>query len=203
MPAKTRITQKALFVFDHFIKKVNHSGSFCLYSTNFQVYIDDLLGERVWVDRDDCKNFVENIQTAFPTKTPPRRLLVANEGTVPSPLFPGGGGLGGRWCGSFWAICVSILIASLNDFVCVCVCVCECVCVCVCVWMYVCIYVCISVCKYVCRCMYVCKNWNFAHSWHPVLGGPAVKKYINIKSVGCSQSFAWWRRRWWDVQELW
>lgn len=51
-----------------------------------QMYIDDSLGERVWVDREDCKGFVENIQTAFRTKASPRCLLVG--GLEPA---PGGG----------------------------------------------------------------------------------------------------------------
>lgn len=32
--------------------------------------MDDSLGERIWVDRADCKIFVENIQSAFETKLP-------------------------------------------------------------------------------------------------------------------------------------
>lgn len=36
----------------------------------FQVYIDDALGERVWVDRADCRGFVDNIVTAFNTNLP-------------------------------------------------------------------------------------------------------------------------------------
>ena len=35
-----------------------------------RVYIDDAMGERVWVDHPDCKGFVDNIVTAFGTKTP-------------------------------------------------------------------------------------------------------------------------------------
>jgi len=33
-----------------------------------RVYIDDALGERVWVDHPDCKGFVDNVTTAFGTK---------------------------------------------------------------------------------------------------------------------------------------
>ncbi len=33
------------------------------------------MGERVWVDRSDCKAFVENIQTAFNTKMPKSSAL--------------------------------------------------------------------------------------------------------------------------------
>jgi hypothetical protein len=32
----------------------------------------------VWVDREDCKGFVENIQTAFNTKMPPKSSLVGD-----------------------------------------------------------------------------------------------------------------------------
>ena len=32
--------------------------------------MDDALGERIWVDRQDCKAFVDNIQSAFNTKMP-------------------------------------------------------------------------------------------------------------------------------------
>ena len=34
----------------------------------FQVLLEDSLGERVWVDRADCKMFVQNVQSAFNTK---------------------------------------------------------------------------------------------------------------------------------------
>ena len=33
-----------------------------------QVLLEDSLGERVWVDRADCKMFVQNVQSAFNTK---------------------------------------------------------------------------------------------------------------------------------------
>ncbi|CAG5115061.1 unnamed protein product, partial [Candidula unifasciata] len=42
-----------------------------------KVFVEDSLGERIWVDREDCKTFVENIQTAFGTKKSPRHLLMA------------------------------------------------------------------------------------------------------------------------------
>ena len=35
-----------------------------------KVYIEDAVGERIWVDHPDCKGFVENICTAFETKMP-------------------------------------------------------------------------------------------------------------------------------------
>ncbi|XP_028842567.1 integrator complex subunit 1 isoform X2 [Denticeps clupeoides] len=41
-----------------------------------KVYIEDSLGERIWVDSSHCKNFVDNIQTAFTTKMPPKSMLL-------------------------------------------------------------------------------------------------------------------------------
>ncbi|KAM7371875.1 hypothetical protein PAMP_009079 [Pampus punctatissimus] len=41
-----------------------------------EVYIEDSLGERIWVDSSHCKNFVDNIQTAFGTKMPPKSMLL-------------------------------------------------------------------------------------------------------------------------------
>ncbi len=38
--------------------------------TLVKVYIEDAIGERIWVDHNDCKGFVENICTAFDTKLP-------------------------------------------------------------------------------------------------------------------------------------
>jgi len=35
-----------------------------------KVFVDDSLGERIWVDRCDCKAFVNNIVTAFNTRLP-------------------------------------------------------------------------------------------------------------------------------------
>lgn len=40
-----------------------------------KLYIEDALSERVWVDCDECKCFVENIMTAFNTRVPPKHLL--------------------------------------------------------------------------------------------------------------------------------
>lgn len=53
-----------------------------LYSCLFcflQVYIEDSLGERIWVDSSHCKTFVDNIQTAFNTKMPPKTMLLQTE----------------------------------------------------------------------------------------------------------------------------
>lgn len=44
-----------------------------------QVYIEDSLGERIWVDSSHCKTFVDNIQTAFNTKMPPKTMLLQAE----------------------------------------------------------------------------------------------------------------------------
>lgn len=39
--------------------------------TFVQIYIDDAINDRVWVDYDDCSSFIENVCTAFGTKVPP------------------------------------------------------------------------------------------------------------------------------------
>lgn len=62
-----------------------------------RVYIDDSLGERIWVDHEDCKGFVDNIITAFRTKLPPKSLLYPDLGMgsrqdCPSPPVSGGSG---------------------------------------------------------------------------------------------------------------
>ncbi|XP_070617467.1 integrator complex subunit 1 isoform X1 [Erythrolamprus reginae] len=44
-----------------------------------KVYMEDSLGERIWVDSPHCKTFVENIQTAFGTKMPPKSILSHGE----------------------------------------------------------------------------------------------------------------------------
>jgi len=49
----------------------------------FQVYMDDSLGDRIWVDRVDCRAFVENVQTAFSTQLPNVSML-ASETAVKS-----------------------------------------------------------------------------------------------------------------------
>lgn len=50
-------------------------ASFC----HMQVYIEDSLGERIWVDSPHCKTFVDNVQTAFNTKMPPKSMLLQGE----------------------------------------------------------------------------------------------------------------------------
>lgn len=44
-----------------------------------KVYLEDALAERSWVDHEDCKGFVENLQTAFMTKMPPKGFLLQPE----------------------------------------------------------------------------------------------------------------------------
>lgn len=44
-----------------------------------KVYIEDSLGERIWVDSSHCKTFVDNIQTAFNTKMPPKSMMLQTE----------------------------------------------------------------------------------------------------------------------------
>ncbi|XP_048186404.1 integrator complex subunit 1 isoform X1 [Perognathus longimembris pacificus] len=45
-----------------------------------KVYIEDSLGERIWVDSQHCRTFVDNIQTAFNTRMPPKSMLLQGEG---------------------------------------------------------------------------------------------------------------------------
>nr|XP_015804103.2 integrator complex subunit 1 isoform X1 [Nothobranchius furzeri]XP_054596128.1 integrator complex subunit 1 isoform X1 [Nothobranchius furzeri] len=55
-----------------------------------KVYIEDSLGERIWVDSCHCKNFVDNIQTAFSTKMPPKSMLLqADTGRTAGDLSAG------------------------------------------------------------------------------------------------------------------
>lgn len=44
-----------------------------------KVYIEDSLGERIWVDSPHCKAFVDSIQTAFSTKMPPKSVLLQGD----------------------------------------------------------------------------------------------------------------------------
>ncbi|KAA0705456.1 Integrator complex subunit 1 [Triplophysa tibetana] len=44
-----------------------------------KVYIEDSLGERIWVDSSHCKTFVDNIQTAFTTNMPPKSMLLQTD----------------------------------------------------------------------------------------------------------------------------
>jgi len=48
-----------------------------------QVYMDDSLGDRIWVDRVDCQAFVENVQTAFGTRLPSVNMLASETGVKP------------------------------------------------------------------------------------------------------------------------
>lgn len=44
--------------------------------TFVQIYIDDAINERVWVDHEECSSFIENVCTAFGTKIPPKAMLL-------------------------------------------------------------------------------------------------------------------------------
>ena len=63
------------------------------YSTDLlvKVYIEDAIGERVWVDHPDCKGFVENICTAFDTKMPSSNLFFSQASKPPSDSASGPG----------------------------------------------------------------------------------------------------------------
>ncbi|XP_073504214.1 integrator complex subunit 1 isoform X1 [Phyllobates terribilis] len=55
-----------------------------------KVYIEDSLGERIWVDSPHCKTFVDNIQTAFCTKMPPKNMgLQGDTGRIAGDLSAG------------------------------------------------------------------------------------------------------------------
>ncbi len=55
-----------------------------------RVYVDDAMGERLWVDHPDCKGFVDNVVTAFGTKIP---SAAASQGLYAK---PGGDSATGR-----------------------------------------------------------------------------------------------------------
>ncbi|XP_063991596.1 integrator complex subunit 1 [Diachasmimorpha longicaudata] len=40
-----------------------------------KLYIDDALGERAWIDHEECKGFVDNILSGFNTRHPPKSAL--------------------------------------------------------------------------------------------------------------------------------
>lgn len=46
-----------------------------------KIFVEDSIGERVWVDREECQGFVQNILTAFNTKVPSRQIF-QHEGTA-------------------------------------------------------------------------------------------------------------------------
>nr|XP_022905448.1 integrator complex subunit 1 [Onthophagus taurus] len=48
-----------------------------------KLYVEDAVGDRVWIDNPFCKPFVDNISTAFNTKQPPK-LLLATETWAPA-----------------------------------------------------------------------------------------------------------------------
>ncbi|XP_045031439.1 integrator complex subunit 1 [Daphnia magna] len=47
-----------------------------------KVFVEDSVGERIWVDREECQGFVENILTAFNTKVPSRNILQQDSSTA-------------------------------------------------------------------------------------------------------------------------
>ncbi|XP_015789490.1 integrator complex subunit 1 [Tetranychus urticae] len=53
-----------------------------------KAYIEDSLGDRVWVDSDFCHGFVDNILTAFNTKNPPKNLMSQDIFANPSSSGP-------------------------------------------------------------------------------------------------------------------
>ncbi|XP_019614901.1 PREDICTED: integrator complex subunit 1-like [Branchiostoma belcheri] len=53
-----------------------------------KVFVEDSLGERVWVDNPECREFVANIQTAFSTRLPPKSGLTPELGSRPPSSTP-------------------------------------------------------------------------------------------------------------------
>ena len=55
-----------------------------------QVYLDDAAGDRLWVDSEECRPFVDNVITAFGTRVSPKSMLqpditLAGRPDCPSP----------------------------------------------------------------------------------------------------------------------
>lgn len=59
-----------------------------------RIYMDDAINERVWVDLEECASFVDNICTAFGTRTPPKSMLAVDNPTGGGSIA-GVGGVGG------------------------------------------------------------------------------------------------------------
>lgn len=47
-----------------------------------KIFVEDSLGERVWVDRADCKAFVDNIITAFNTNLPAKSAMAVEQSSA-------------------------------------------------------------------------------------------------------------------------
>ncbi|MGH0125925.1 UNVERIFIED_CONTAM: hypothetical protein FKN15_040150 [Acipenser sinensis] len=73
-PAEGAVPRGLLISNDNTAPRENTRSAAVL--TFLKVYIEDSLGERIWVDSSHCKNFVDNIQTAFGTKMPPKSMLL-------------------------------------------------------------------------------------------------------------------------------
>ena len=63
------------------------------------MYIEDSLGERIWVDSPHCRTFVDNIQTAFNTKMPPKSVLLQGEAGRGGGDLSAGESPRGSWAG--------------------------------------------------------------------------------------------------------
>ena len=54
------------------------------------MYLDDAAGDRLWVDSEECRPFVDNVVTAFGTRLAPKSMLqpdvtLAGRPDCPSP----------------------------------------------------------------------------------------------------------------------
>ena len=61
-----------------------------------RVYVEDAMGERVWVDQTECKLFTDNILTAFNTILPPSATREGEVGLAHCPSPPTGCSSGSR-----------------------------------------------------------------------------------------------------------
>lgn len=76
---KSFFSQLHSFYFYLFLILLKIVGFLLLFLRNVifltQLYMEDALGDRIWVDHEECRPFVENIVTAFNTRIPPKALL--------------------------------------------------------------------------------------------------------------------------------
>jgi len=69
-----------------------------------KVYVEDSLGDRMWVDSDACQSFVNNILTAFGTKRHPKGI--SRQSSDPGSKSTSQGELGTPTCNTVSGIVV-------------------------------------------------------------------------------------------------
>lgn len=67
------------------ILMASHSNETHWPDTFLRIYIEDAIGERVWVDHEDCRLFAANIMTAFNTELPPKVNILPEAPTNSQP----------------------------------------------------------------------------------------------------------------------